>query len=192
MSYILDALKKSEQELKNHQAPGLGTLHGSPGAPARPGRSIWLIFSLIVVLVNGLFIYWYTRPEPIVSVKPGNPETIISDELVSAERQQENLQVVPQDLTMKAISNPGSKMKPVRIAELPVSVQRQIPDLKISSHIYADDPVLRMVNINNRSLREGDFVSDDIKLVGITEDGVVLSYRHYTFELSVIRDWSFD
>jgi general secretion pathway protein B len=80
----------------------------------------------------------------------------------------------------------------VRIAELPLNVQRQIPDITFSSHIYASDPSLRVVNINNRSIREGDYISDDVKLLDITEDGVVLSYLHYRIEMNVIRDWSFD
>jgi len=64
--------------------------------------------------------------------------------------------------------------------------------MTFSSHIFADDPALRMVNINGRLINEGDVIAEGIKLLRITEDGVVISYRHYNIEMSVIRDWAFD
>ena len=75
---------------------------------------------------------------------------------------------------------------------MPASVQRQIPDMRFSSHIFADAADLRMVSINGKSVREGDVVAEGIRLIEITEEGVVLTFRHYTFEMSVLRDWSFD
>ncbi|MDG2072709.1 MAG: general secretion pathway protein GspB [Pseudomonadales bacterium] len=81
---------------------------------------------------------------------------------------------------------------PVRLASLPVDIQRQIPDMSFSSHIYASDTTLRMVNINNREFYEGDTIAPGISLNAITEDGVVLNYKQYTFTLPVIHDWTFE
>lgn len=145
--------------------------------------------------MNGLFLYWFTRPGSA-------PEAVIAEEPTT----EEPLAVEPaavKPVAVKPVSEQSSKehlaaaprvagIRAVRISELPLNVQRQIPDIKFTSHIYADDPSLRLVNINSRSVREGGYVSDDLKLVGITEDGVVLSYQDYTFELSILRDWSFD
>ena len=78
----------------------------------------------------------------------------------------------------------------VRVNELPAHVQAQIPDLVFSSHIYADDPSFRMVNINGRMIREGDRLNNNLQLIQITEDGVVLQLDEHTFEVSVLRDWS--
>ncbi len=182
MSYILDALKKSEQEQgqKESQAPGLQSVHGSPVATSPSGRAVSLIFLMVLLVVNGLFLYWFTRPGSA-------PEEVIAEEPaavkpVSAQSSKEYLTAASRVAEIRAVG----------ISELPLNVQRQIPDIQFSSHIYADDPSLRLVNINSRSVREGGYVSDDLKLVGITEDGVVLSYQDYTFELSVLRDWSFD
>ena len=49
-----------------------------------------------------------------------------------------------------------------------------------------------MVNINGRMIHEGDRLADDLQLYEITESGVVLAFRHYQFEVSVLRDWSFN
>ena len=80
----------------------------------------------------------------------------------------------------------------VRLASLPVDIQRQIPDMSFSSHIYASDATLRMVNINNREFYEGDTIAPGISLNAITEDGVVLTYKQHTFTLPVVRDWTFE
>lgn len=192
MSYILDALKKSEQEReqKESQVPGLHSVHGSPVATSPSGRAVLFIFLTVLLLVNGLFLYWFTRPgsapEAVIAEEPTTEEPLAVEPAavkpVSEQSLKEYLAAAPRVAGIRA----------VRISELPLNVQRQIPDIKFTSHIYADDPSLRLVNINSRSVREGGYVSDDLKLVGITEDGVVLSYQDYTFELSILRDWSFD
>jgi len=81
---------------------------------------------------------------------------------------------------------------PTRLASLPVDIQRQIPDMSFSSHIYASDTTLRMVNINNREFYEGDTIAPGISLNAITEDGVVLTYKQYSFTLPVVHDWTFE
>ncbi len=88
-------------------------------------------------------------------------------------------------------SQADKPLAPVPISALPLSVQEQIPDLAFSSHIHANDPRSRMVNINGRFRREGDTLARGLTLLEITQDGVVLGYLHYTFEVGVIRDWAF-
>ena len=182
MSYILDALNKSEQEQRSRQTPGLDSIQGAP-VKVPQSRPFWLSLLAMLVIINGSFAYWfYLKPTE------NKPAAIIVD--------QGRKLSVEQVATLDDVQiNPApqvASITPVRVAELPTSVQRQIPDIRFSSHIYANDPSLRMVNINGRIVREGDSVADGISLVKISEDGVVLSYLHYTFEMNVIRDWSFD
>jgi general secretion pathway protein B len=239
VSYILDALKKSEQDQRNRHTPGLDTLHGSRETVSRPRPTIWIVSALVLVLANGLFFYWVTRddltaetrsslPLESVSIATTAPEVAIPTELLRsngheanepeanehatsgpgssrysanesvfdemdlAEASRRGLLITPQDYNKNTYTNQEPEIRTVRIAELPLNVQQQIPDITFSSHIYASDPSFRVVNINNRNIREGGYISDGIRLLGITEDGVVLSYLHYRIEMSVIRDWSFD
>jgi general secretion pathway protein B len=220
VSYILDALKKSEQDQKNRHTPDLDTLHGSRETISRRTRpTIWIVSALVLVLANGLFFYWLTRPDltaettsslppetvstattapevaiPTETLRYNEPEANESgfDEMDSAEASRGGLLITPQDYNKNTYTNQEPEIRSVRIAELPLNVQQQIPDITFSSHIYASDPSFRVVNINNRNIREGGYISDDIRLLGITEDGVVLSYLHYRIEMSVIRDWSFN
>lgn len=78
MSYILDALKKSEQEHKKGQVPGLGTVQGLPGPGGRfeTDRLIWiygLATLLLAVVVIGTWLY-LRKPAPAPAEAP--PVTI--------------------------------------------------------------------------------------------------------------------
>ncbi|MCK8603565.1 general secretion pathway protein GspB [Desulfoferrobacter suflitae] len=58
MSYILDALKKSDQERNRGAAPGLQTVHATP-QPASSRRPWWIGLLLFALLLNaGLILYW--------------------------------------------------------------------------------------------------------------------------------------
>ncbi len=232
MSYILDALNKSDQEQKRQAAQDLHSLHGPVDISPPSKRGQWISILGILLAINGTFFYWFSQrdaAEPATHLagvgesdirqnefsrtqeKAGDKNDI--DQSTKATRGAltsnskpvfgEDVQVLitPQDLargysgagtsqTATPVASPA--LSAVSVAELPINVQRKIPDMKFSSHIYADDPTLRMVNINGKFLRVGDTIVDDVKLVGITEDGVILTYLHYTFEMSVIRDWSFN
>lgn len=72
MSYILDALKKSEQEHKKGQVPGLGTIQGLPGPGGRfeTDRLIW-IYSLATILLAAVVVgAWLYLREPAPTTAP--------------------------------------------------------------------------------------------------------------------------
>lgn len=74
MSYILDALKKSEQEHKKGQVPGLGTVQGLPGPGGRfeTDRLIWiygLATILLAAVVVGIWLY-LREPAPAPTEAP--------------------------------------------------------------------------------------------------------------------------
>ena len=59
MSYILDALNKSEEEKKQHRTPGLNTIHQKPNNRT-PGKRLWMIVASAVVILNLLgLIIWF-------------------------------------------------------------------------------------------------------------------------------------
>ncbi len=240
MSYILDALNKSEKEKRRQKAPDLGVVHRETSPGRRTNSVVVMICVLVGLVAVGGGAYWLgtsrTENAPAVMSGPNTtfprqaepaslaaparqetspttgtfissapptqvaPEPAITgqagtqpDETVEADRQEGEL-ITPQDFFARQnqVAAPKEEKDVVRIAELPPNIQRQIPDLTFSSHIYSDEPSFRMVNINGRSLREGDMIAEGIKLVEISEEGVIVSYLHYTFEVSVLRDWSFN
>lgn len=65
--------------------------------------------------------------------------------------------------------------------ELPQSVQKNLPELIITVHLYSDDPSARMINTYGKTVREGQTVTDDLKLEEIAPDSVIFSYKGYKF-----------
>ncbi|MFT4798866.1 MAG: general secretion pathway protein B [Candidatus Azotimanducaceae bacterium] len=202
MSYILEALNKSEQERRGGQTPDLNTVHRPP--PGQTVRSTpWLAIVVVFGLLNGIALtYWFMSSPPAESGAQIAADTPVSTaaEISAAGQPKPALTALAEStpkapdtdvITPNSVPNLGLQA-PVRITELPINVQRQIPNLVFSSHLYSDDAGFRMVNINNKMIREGDMVANDLELLEITEGGVVLGYLHYVFEVSVLRDWSFN
>ena len=243
MSYILDALKKSESERQNQDLPNINAVHQRPELHPQKKRRIWLLAIPAALILNivGFWFLWDRSPSEDpelitpVSISPARtssldavtstPEVqqidtsmtikiqppelspagrIIPEANLASSGETAELLITPTDAYRKTASNSiaaerqqGEKYEtlasqPVnKITALPTNIQRQIPDLKFSSHLYADDSSFRMVNINGNMFHEGDIIAEGIQLERISEEGVVLNYLHYTFEISVIRDWSF-
>ncbi|GGO80097.1 hypothetical protein GCM10011348_16030 [Marinobacterium nitratireducens] len=70
--------------------------------------------------------------------------------------------------------------------QLPVEVQRSLPELKFSVHIYSDDPASRRVKVGERMLREGQIITQDVRLVAIIPRGVILSKQEYRFRMNAL------
>jgi len=84
-------------------------------------------------------------------------------------------------------SNSGAARAPsvMSTAELPLAIQQELPPMSVSVHAYSGKPADRLVDINGRLLHEGENVAPGLKLEQITPDGMILSYRGYTFRRGV-------
>mgnify|MGYP001256960959 FL=1 len=229
MSYILDALNKSDQDRQRERAPNLKTVHVS----SRTGRSRngWQVVIFLLLMINLLAFGVWLRAwmqedsdqqvaeyENSVqeAVKAGEPiekavrakassqdeertidfQSISNDELAAVRPAgQPAMQPVVQPVVPPVVQpavTPAPPQNLPEIHQLPTSTQRQIADLTFASHIYASSPRSRMVSINGRFMREGDRISANLVLRQITEEGVVLQYGDRVFQMSVLRDWSFE
>ncbi|MCP8687231.1 general secretion pathway protein GspB [Marinobacterium sedimentorum] len=70
--------------------------------------------------------------------------------------------------------------------QLPVDVQRSLPELAFSVHIYSKDPASRRVKIGERMMREGQSITAQVRLEEIIPKGVILSYEDYRFRMSAL------
>ena len=164
MSYLLDALNKAEQAKRNQKLP---TLDPVQRIPRSPGTRKWILLSVsVLVLINIGGLWYFNLPVKIepAMVSETELDIPISNPVITARER-------------VVIEETG----PVHISELPLDIQRQIPNLTFSSHIHSSTPSLRMVGINKRTYHEGDTIAQGLTLVSITEDGVVLAYLHYKF-----------
>ncbi len=76
MSFILDALKKSEKKRETAEVPNLHTVHGEgPPPPPRKRRPLWPYLLIAVLLLNAGVLIWYVffREEPQVAAVVTEP-----------------------------------------------------------------------------------------------------------------------
>ncbi|MEZ5460448.1 general secretion pathway protein GspB [Dokdonella sp.] len=84
----------------------------------------------------------------------------------------------PTTASAAAGAAPGSGVK--LIWELPYETRRELPEIKLTMHVYADRPDQRFVIINGDRQVEGDEVGS-LNLIEIRRDGVVFDYEGVRF-----------
>jgi general secretion pathway protein B len=192
MSYILDALNKSEQERERKQTPGLKSLRGEPSPNRFQLRHFLYLLALLAIFNSiGVFIYFGNNSQPETRIAPQakNPS---ADSLVPANAATVDGPMTSSSLTAAQPAEfpaPVTSGKTVDINDLPDQVIRRLPEIEITTHIFASDSDLRMVNINGVSRKEGDLVTNSLLLLEITEDGVVMNFEGYAYAMNILEDW---
>ena len=277
MSYILDALKKSERERKRGNIPDLSNTPEPPTQKPKKRSMLPYLIGIVLLINAGLLVWWLvpredqkhitvaestdqgdmqkqagmkhvsdgregaeetnadTKPEKQKQeaiklaeinqrtklqiseegtrktepnarlILPGSDE-VESRETVSppvpvdiqqTEPDQENefeKQSAPGQFNADTTSatEPQQMQEPVpvkgrlyRKGELPISIQQELPDFRISMALYSDDPDSRVAKINGKTLKEGQFLEEGLKLEEIKPDGVVFNYRNYSFQINL-------
>ncbi len=81
-------------------------------------------------------------------------------------------------------SSPAPERTVLDMSQLPLSIKQGLPDLTITGHIYSNDPMSRLVNINGSVIREGETVATGLRVNEITMSGVVFDYGGLLFSVS--------
>ena len=234
MSYILDALKKSDQQRQRGATPTLLTAQVTAAAPKQP---FFIYYALLAeaLLGIGITIGWLhalqaEQPSPATEAIAAKPPSPISRQpapafmpappAMAGQTAQElpkanstALKPVPKVASVKPRSHaaavarapsaaasvpqkamPEKSASPADVAqeqraipmvELPLQIQQEIPPLAVQLHAYSSNPSERLVNINFRSLREGEYVTPDLRLEQITPDGMIFSFKGYRFQRGI-------
>ncbi len=211
MSYILEALKKAEENRRKTELPGL--LNDLDQTAMRPQRLRYLPHLLVAaLLINaGMFLWWLhpwekTKSAAVVSVSP-SPQTFFTppvqvppgvEEKIPVrdkdynqaavkdiKKDTENSRPVPAEVGARTIGTTREDRKVYSLNDLPPSVRQTLPDIAISGHSYSADPSSRIVFINGKTMREGQVVTGDLRLEQITSDGIILSYHGYRLRKEV-------
>lgn len=229
MSYILEALKKSDQQRQRGTTPTLPTAQVTVAAPKRP---LLVYYGLLaaVLLGAGITIGWLRpwqaeQPAPATeniaarspiptphqappAPLPESPEMArMTAQELPAPHSTPVAQPAPGVDAMKPdISAPAStgttastpmpekpaspavvaqEQRTIPMAELPLTIQQEIPAMTIQLHAYSSNPTERLLSINSRMLREGGSLTPDLRLEQITPDGMIFSYKGYRFQRGV-------
>jgi general secretion pathway protein B len=204
MSFILDALKKSETERLRKDAPGIASIPES-GRQKSSTRWMWLVLALItvnLVVLAGLMM-------------KVNQETVTTDappESVASETQPESAVVRTEDIAEPDLDVPAiattENTSELSVAEdsvppeTPDSTQTasfdrgldtfndlrangtlMLPDMHLDIHVYSGDAADRFVFVNMSKYKENATLSEGPVVSEITPDGVILSYQGSRFLL---------
>ena len=180
MSYILDALKKSEAERNRSGAPSLLALR-QVDLGSRTGMRALLAALIINACLVGFWLFWRSEPAAIVGNQP--TATRVLEPATAAPLIAQRAPFTPAEPT--TVPDPES----VVVDSTSTTKAMEFADLTFSSHIYADDPTMRAVTVNGRRLLEGDTISAGVRLKQITETGVILDVNGRTVPLEVLQDW---
>ncbi len=270
MSYILDALRKSDAQRRLGQPPDLNTPGPAPARPRRGRRRLWLPLVLIALVVVAVAVggrlvtplqQWFAGPEQAAAPDPAmvpdppvaptppvgtleiesavavaededeseegeearapveRPVTVVSrpaarrpgerstpprererlvEDAEEAQRLIEAAQATapapsPAEATtiIEPAPAPAAPAEPwtperaefLRKWELPLAIRRDLPELRLSIHVFSGQPQDRFVLINGERRIEGDDLGQGARLVEIRREGALVAFRDYRFLL---------
>ncbi len=190
MSYILEALKKSEQERRQGQVPDISSLHGDILTPPGKKTPIKILAAVCVVAIIAVIVFLLNRDQGAIEIPaPPHPPapkavaviTIAPPGLKEDTAKTDNNAPVPIAAipTAAPAHAPGNKKTTgvTHLADLPAKPSNRLPQLKISAHFYSDTPAARMASVNGRILHQGDEVEPGITVHEITPEGVIFDHN---------------
>jgi general secretion pathway protein B len=209
MSFILDALKKSESDRQRQNAPDISDV---PLAAAKSTAPRWLLLLVALLAVNLLvLVVVLFKPSavgtqspvqsavtiPEVVSKPAAQSPQMAAELKPASRSEAPGPAIPDDRPVNRQPEPvGVDSIPTvqRVApavtetrltfnDLRLAGDLNLPDLNIDIHVYSEAPPDRFVFINMNQYRENATLTEGPLVREITTEGVVLEYGGATFLL---------
>ena len=198
MSYILDALKKSDQQRNIGVAPTLQFAQASLPVKKRPSMIFYGLLAIMLLgagVAIGLLRPWQNeQPQEDkgsiahdVPIKIPQRAAPVSLPLlpVTDRNATQDIAAAPEQQKTATPDGDALPQQIVPIYDLPPVIQHEIPDMAVQLHAYSDKPGERLVSINSIRLREGGYLMAGLKLEQITPDGMIFSYKGYRFKRGI-------
>ena len=188
MSLILEALKKSEAERQRGKAPGLFVEQAVAPVRGRQRTPGWAYaLGVLLVVVVGVLVWreWSRADTTAVGAPPPQPSPAreaaspdiarVPAPVPAPAPRPVPAQTPTQAPTITELPEPTNTLP--RLTDLPASERNALPPLKITMHVYADEPSQRFVILDGRRHGEGANPADGVVIQEIRRDGLVLSLR---------------
>ena len=190
MSFILDALRKSEKERQRNTTPNIAD--NSARMPSNKS-SVWLPLIAILLGVNLIIISidWYINSEEKNSIL--DTLNIEKDEFSKELPKIEDISEINQEnINLDSVSNSEiniTSREPKLIdvptlAELSLDEAIALPILNLDIHVYSQNFNERFVFINSTKYREADVTREGLVIDEINSLGVILKYENRRFLLT--------
>ncbi len=196
MSYILDALKKAEEERRKGEVPGLEVLHEPAPVTGRRGHAFLLVLAAVSAAVAASLLFTKLdqdapeipappRPraaEAVTAMRFSRPAVPTADTTAA-----DNPTVAPQAQAPEPSPPPAAPAETAlpELSALPETMRAALPEITISAHFYSDDPGSRMASVNGRIVHEGDQAAGGLTVRRITPDGVIFEASGRLFTVPV-------
>jgi len=192
MSFILDALKKSETDRQQQTGSEFASVPSSSGNP-NSLKWLWILGALLLVnavVLFGVLIRDDAPAQDVTITTPQNSdeETVaqptFEEQVAAAKLNQPPPASISQAEPPAPSSAPSSSgARILTINEVRLNGTVQLTDLHLDIHVYSDVPAERFVFINMSKLREGSQLDEGPTVTEITLDGVILEHQGTTFLL---------
>jgi general secretion pathway protein B len=203
MSFILDALRKSEKERQQGIVPGISDVPAVVHASHIPR---WII-GVIAVLCTGILVlswaWWNSRdvgPAELANSRPAgvlpqtrpafpaSPAAAVRNLAREPISETAAPQPVPLTTLAPAPMTASNTPTPAEVNNAPTMAQVvargvSVPPLTLELHVFSTQADQRFVRINSESYREGERLNEGPTVEAITEEGVVLNYLNENFLL---------
>ncbi len=204
MSFILDALKKSETD---RQQQGGAEFSAVPSATRSEGAPRWIWALIALLLINAVAVAWLLlQPQPaqtargavVPIVESSEPAPAPTDEAPSFEARVAEVRAKqpdegPRTQVSRQAAPPEPRPTPAlrqavaddvpTLLDLRARGELALPELHLDIHVYSESAAERFVFVNMVKHREGSMLAEGPRIAEITVDGVVLDYQGRRFKL---------
>lgn len=206
MSFILDALKKSEKDRQRDAVPGISDLPVVVQRTRTSVAAVALIATMSVALL-GLGWAWWRASSPAATAESAVPGRAAAPEAAPDPAEPRRAQAArpaatrslageatrvaavaapraPSDEVTSAGEPAGGIVRsgPMSILEARASGMA-VPELTLELLVFSEEPSRRFVYINSAKYVEGDTLDDGPQLLEITTEGALLRYQGRNFLL---------
>ena len=210
MSFILDALKKSETERQEQGSAEFASVPTSSGNSS-PAKWLWMLAGLLLVNFAALLVI-LMRPDAAVEPGAGSmtsdngpiateettapasgsfeqqvaaaideqPDVTAQIRAPSSDEASTDTVLPPPQTVSRPANRPGSI---ATIDQLRLDGSLQLEQLHLDIHVFSENPGERFVFINMDKYREDERIDEGPVVREITPDGVILEYQGRDFLL---------
>ena len=212
MSFILDALKKSEIERQRQSVPGLMDTRLGPRRNRLPGWAVVLGVLLGINLLVLAFVLVRKSAPAAPATHAARPATLIPQHFSPLDAAPAYAPEIPVEAAggptprpsvaraqptggpgtaaLHSVHRPDPLLSDANAQELLPSINeislsgaQALPELHLDVHVFATQPAERFVYINMRKYHEGATLQEGPAVERIRRDGVVLNYQGLRFLL---------
>ncbi len=194
MSFILDALRKSENERQQSEVPSISDV---PAVVHSTRIPTWAVASIAALSAGILLLgwaWWHSADVAEVEVADvrssglqtqaasrfatsGAVRSLAREPIAAAQPAAASPVTRPVAATSTMVIGPPTMMELIVAGTI-------LPELALELHVYSPTASERFVRVNSASYREGEVLTEGPRVLSITSDGVILDYRDQSFLLS--------